>query len=222
VVLSVAEIERWSADSVKDVSDAAKRRATACFEAADGLGKLPAFQTWWGVGAKAAGAAIARARADLTTHGEEALTVARAADVAANGIEKVQADLRRLEDGAYGLHMMIDPYNDTIRPGPGFTGTAAQAATAIVALQSQLAAIITEANGVDAELANAVAMSTGRIPVPTAPPQPVPPALPPRDAKPEDVKRWWDSLGQDDKDRLIAQHPQDLGNLNGIPATVRD
>jgi pimeloyl-ACP methyl ester carboxylesterase len=37
----------------------------------------------------------------------------------------------------------------------------------------------------------------------------------------EDVNRWWKSLSHEQKDRLIAQHPPDLGNLNGIPVDVR-
>lgn len=48
------------------------------------------------------------------------------------------------------------------------------------------------------------------------------PQIPPPDTKPEDVKKWWDSLSQEQKDQLIAQHPPELGNLNGINAVVRD
>jgi hypothetical protein len=46
--------------------------------------------------------------------------------------------------------------------------------------------------------------------------------IPPPNMKPEDVKKWWDSLIQKQKDQLIAQHPPELGNLNGINASVRD
>ncbi len=37
----------------------------------------------------------------------------------------------------------------------------------------------------------------------------------------EDVNGWWRSLSQEQQDRLIASHPPDLGNLNGIPVDVR-
>jgi Hydrolase N-terminal helical domain/Alpha/beta hydrolase len=46
--------------------------------------------------------------------------------------------------------------------------------------------------------------------------------IPPPNTKPEDVKKWWDSLSQEQKDPLIARHPPELGNLNGISAVVRD
>jgi pimeloyl-ACP methyl ester carboxylesterase len=46
--------------------------------------------------------------------------------------------------------------------------------------------------------------------------------IPPPDTKPEDVKKWWDSLSQEQRDRLMAQHPPGLGNLNGIDTISRD
>ena len=50
----------------------------------------------------------------------------------------------------------------------------------------------------------------------------VPTQIPLPNTEPEDVKKWWDSLSQEQKDQLIAQHPPELGNLNGINAVVRD
>ncbi|PIB79774.1 alpha/beta hydrolase [Mycobacterium celatum] len=47
-------------------------------------------------------------------------------------------------------------------------------------------------------------------------------AIPSPDTSPEDVKKWWDSLTDEQRQALIAQHPPILGNLNGIPADVRD
>ena len=38
----------------------------------------------------------------------------------------------------------------------------------------------------------------------------------------EEVKRWWESLSANQKRLLNDQHPDELGNLNGIPAEVRD
>ena len=47
-------------------------------------------------------------------------------------------------------------------------------------------------------------------------------AIPPADTGPEDVRNWWDSLSQHQRDQLVARHPPELGNLNGISAAVRD
>ena len=57
--------------------------------------------------------------------------------------------------------------------------------------------------------------------VPEAPKPQEPMRLPLPGTSAEDVNGWWKSLSQEQKDRLIAEHPPDLGNLNGIPVDVR-
>ena len=49
-----------------------------------------------------------------------------------------------------------------------------------------------------------------------------PPQIPAAGTAPEDVKKWWDALPQEQRDRYVAEHPPELGNLNGIPAEIRD
>lgn len=46
--------------------------------------------------------------------------------------------------------------------------------------------------------------------------------IPPSGTRADLVKRWWDSLSANQKRLLTDQHPPELGNLNGIPADVRD
>jgi hypothetical protein len=226
VPLTLAEIERWSAGSVRDVAAAARTRANACFDAADGLAKLPAFQTWQGDGGQAAAAAMEKARSELNTHGEEALTVAQAADTAADGVEKVQADLRALKTYAHSLHMEIDSATDTIHPEPGARLSAHMAAAAIADLQPRVAAIIGEATGVDAELASAVAMANGKMPIPTGPPHDD--RANNRDALrqplPQDPKQFhdlWQQLTQEEKDWLYDRDHL-IGNHDGMPTVDRD
>lgn len=48
------------------------------------------------------------------------------------------------------------------------------------------------------------------------------PALPPDGTDPKSVNKWWDSLSPEEQRRYIAEHPEQIGNLDGIPATVRD
>ena len=55
---------------------------------------------------------------------------------------------------------------------------------------------------------------------PTSPEGPI--QIPAPNTKPEDVKKWWDSVRHEEKDQLTARHPPELGNLNGINAVVRD
>jgi hypothetical protein len=45
---------------------------------------------------------------------------------------------------------------------------------------------------------------------------------PPSGATAVQVSAWWNALSQGQRDQLIAAHRPELGNLNGIPADVRD
>jgi len=47
-------------------------------------------------------------------------------------------------------------------------------------------------------------------------------AHPPADATAAEVARWWDSLTEAQRDRLLADDPGLLGRTDGIPAAVRD
>ena len=91
MALCVADIVRWNPEAVRDVFNAARNRYEASRFAAEELGSLPAFQTWGGDAADAAREAVGKTRADLDSHGAEALAVAQAADQAADGIEDVSA-----------------------------------------------------------------------------------------------------------------------------------
>jgi hypothetical protein len=57
--------------------------------------------------------------------------------------------------------------------------------------------------------------------------QPVPPGAgglptPPPGGSPTDNYRWWQSLTDEQRQQLLAHDPALVGNLNGIPAEVRD
>lgn len=46
--------------------------------------------------------------------------------------------------------------------------------------------------------------------------------IPPPGTNPEDVEKWWTALTPEQRQQLIARHPPELGNLNGVPASARD
>ncbi|WP_052960234.1 alpha/beta hydrolase [Mycobacterium sp. EPa45] len=219
MTLSVADIERWDPEAVREVFHAASARSGASTDAARASEQLPAFECWGGVTADAARDAIHKTRVDLDAHAREALAVAQAAQKAAQDIEKVKIELRDLKDDARSEGLDVDPATSTVVKGPGFKGTPAELATKLADLQARLNAIIAEANGVDAELAAAINLADGTLPIPAAQPTPPPP---PESTPPEDVKKWWDSLTPEQQQAELRDNPPYLGNLNGIPVEARD
>ncbi|OSC39527.1 alpha/beta hydrolase [Mycobacterium decipiens] len=45
--------------------------------------------------------------------------------------------------------------------------------------------------------------------------------IPPPSTNAEDVHRWWTSLTPADRQRVLAEHPDRIGNLNGVPVSAR-
>lgn len=164
--LSVADIDRWQPNDVREVFHAARSRNEANELARDGLAKLPAFQSWGGVAADAAKNSIEQTRKDLDKDGREALAVAMAADRAADGIEAVKARLQALRDALGAAGLTIDPAASKVVATAQFKGTAAQLSAKQAEFQPQLDAILSEATVVDEELAQAIDMADGDIPIP--------------------------------------------------------
>lgn len=166
--LSVADIEHWNAEAVREVFHAAQERAQAASDASQGLGALRVFETWHGDTAEAAKHALAATRRDLDSHGQEAMAVAHAAKTAADGIETVQAKLRNLISEAQEHGLTVNPYTSKVE----FTAAIKDPTDALIHmldLQQKLDAILREADAVDDTLANAVNMADGDAPIPTIP-----------------------------------------------------
>jgi hypothetical protein len=215
VVVSVADIERWSAGDVREVFHAASSRAQAVQDAADGLADLPTFQSWGGQAADAARNALGKTRADLDAHGTEALAVANAARRAADEIERIKSELASLKADAAALGMVIDEVAGTVVPGPTVRNPM-EAELKMMQLQPRLDKIVAEANVVDTALANAISMAGGTTPLPPVGPHPeIPDRPPPED--PTQFADYWRSLSREQKDYLYSRD-HNIGNHPGMPA----
>lgn len=164
--LSVADIDRWQPGDVREVFHAARSRVEANQLASHGLATLPVFETWGGVAADAAKHAVGQTRKDLDQDGREALAVATAADRAADGIEAVKAKLAALRSDLDQAHLTIDPVGDKVVAAAGFKGTAADLSALQAQFQPRLDAILGEATVIDEELAQAIQMADGEVPIP--------------------------------------------------------
>jgi Alpha/beta hydrolase len=220
VTLPVADIDRWSAEAVREVFHAADARGQATLEASRQLGSLAVFDTWEGVTAEARKHTNASIRQDLDAHGNESLAVARAADKAADDIEYVQSELRTLRHDAAELHMTIDPLTNRVVASSTFNGPPMEALVAEMQLQPRLDAIVAEANAVDADLATAINMADGDAPIPAGPhdnrPQIQDALSEPLSDDPKKFNELWNQLTPEEKDWLYSQN-HNIGNHAGMP-----
>ncbi|MCV7121687.1 putative alpha/beta hydrolase [Mycobacterium lacus] len=54
---------------------------------------------------------------------------------------------------------------------------------------------------------------------PLKPEEPI--QIPPSGTSAEDVHKWWTSLTPEERQRLLAEQPEQIGNLNGVPVSAR-
>jgi hypothetical protein len=218
--LTVADIDRWSADAVREVFHAAVARGQATLEAAHQLHSLAVFDTWQGATAQARRHAGASIRLDLDAHGNESLAVARAAGKAADDIARVQSALTTLRRDAAELEMTIDRATNTVMALSNFGGPPMAALIAEMQLQRRLDAIVAEADSADQELASAIDMADGDRPVPPGPHDNRPrirEALSgPLPGDPKQFNALWNQLSREEKDWLYSQD-HSVGNHPGMP-----
>lgn len=175
-------------------------------------------QSWEGT---AADAATARAERDLDRQ-EDLRARLRAIEQA------LQSGGARLSATRSGLVSVVGLLRGTgWRVSDDGTASPPPLPAFLVLLAPAFTAVIRRLLGVfadtDERTATAIAGAV-QGPVPATPPGTLgdPRQLPPDDARPEDVKQWWDSLSRPERAGLVAAHPPELGNLNGIPAVIRD
>lgn len=110
----------------------------------------------------------------------------------------------------------------TVRPsGTGALMTPALAAAYTTSLKNMLAQFDT----VDQATAQAVNQAVGglREAPPATPPKPgIETLKPPEGATDTEVNQWWDGLSEEQRERLINERPEWIGNLDGVPGVARD
>ena len=207
MTLRAADIHRWDPAAVRAVAHAARARAQAAFDAADGLAGLPCLTSWGGRAATAAAEAISRTRRDLDACGVDALLAGHAAGRAAERIEALCTDLFRLEGEALALGLAVDAEdNRIVEVAPGREVAAAM-------LQTRLNTLVAEADSIDAELTAALRVDG----------VPVVPSLYGSGSLggplPEDPRQFhdlWQRLTVPQRDELYRRDPA-IGNHPGMP-----
>ncbi|OBB12797.1 hypothetical protein A5662_07685 [Mycobacteriaceae bacterium 1482268.1] len=215
MTLTIQDVIRWDPGAVRAVGDAARTRAQTSIDVAN---NVPTFPEWTGPGSEEAKQAIDRIRQTLMRDADAALAAARSADTAATNVQIVKDNLQQVLNMARDCGMIVDPVAGTVHPArPGMAQPNDWHNAEV--LQQALQQVLAQANSVDQQLATAMDQADDVVDVP---PEARPVPMPPPGADAEAVEQWWKSLSQKDRERLIDEHPPELGNLNGIPAAARD
>jgi hypothetical protein len=168
---------------------------------------------WSGEAATAAAAEVDKRTAAMHTLQDQLRAAATKADTTAAVIGAAKTQIAENVETA---HKIIGQINNTP------AATAEQKSAAIQQVVTTTHATNTAAVAAGAAQLGAAPPATPLNFRPTNTPPPQAPApkkeeIPPPGSDPVKVKQWWDSHTVEEKRRLLAEHPDEIGNLRGIP-----
>ncbi|MCV7282820.1 hypothetical protein H7J88_24600 [Mycolicibacterium flavescens] len=123
--LSIADIDKWSPESISAVGSASAARADAASQAGSRLKELSAFRSWQGAGADAAQARTQALALGLDLHNQDAAAVAKAASTAANEVRQVKTQLSELRSTLGQFGITVDAGGSRAVPPPNMASMSA-------------------------------------------------------------------------------------------------
>lgn len=220
MALTLADIERWDASTLREVSTALGKRGASANDVRSGLTKLPLVESWQGDGGEAARASLDKLSAYLASHGEEMARVSSATWASADEIEGVKSTLERIYEDARTEGFSIDPVTAAVtatdQSKVGDPLYALQQADLEVRIKDLLAAADQADDGLARAITDAGEHSAGTDPpdVRDALSKPVP-------DDPNQFRDFWESLTPEERDALYQRDPS-IANHNGMPAVDQD
>ncbi|PRC43247.1 alpha/beta hydrolase, partial [Mycobacterium sp. ITM-2017-0098] len=220
--VSVSTVRATQPDKLVDAANTMGRSHAELQTVIAGERELLSFlqERWTG---QAAAAALSKGLSDIAKQERTARRLLNLQSALQNGGMQLEA----LRDGMLDLVSSLERFgfavsdDGTVTPEQWLVGRfldgLADKFTAFVKKMLQLFA------DVDENTASAIDQASG----PDIPNPPVTVGgrqlqVPSQGTDPAEVKQWWDSLTEQQRQELIAKHPPVLGNLNGIPAEARD
>ncbi|MQS13725.1 hypothetical protein F7Q99_15970 [Streptomyces kaniharaensis] len=189
---------------------------------------------WTGTTATSAGTQIKNLGSELQAAHQELSFVSKALADAAEGFAAAQAHLISALDDAKNAKLNVAPDGrltwDNESTSPNFAGTDAEATAKEIS--KRITAALNEADHADqaieqrlSHLAYNASSGTGLDAATVKQDQAAVAArdqVPATGTDPDGVKRWWDGLTEAQQQRFILNHPDQVGNLDGVPAIARD
>jgi hypothetical protein len=161
VAVTLADVDRWNPDLIREAFRAVRDRANAAADVHLGLGNLPAFLSWDGEAAHAAQVALDSVRGDLLLHSDTASSVAMRADDAIDMITEVKRDLQQVDEDAARWGIKVDRETGAVSAIDPVRAADLITALHVTDLQTRIEKILVQANAADVELARAINTADG-------------------------------------------------------------
>jgi hypothetical protein len=216
---ALGQVRRWSAAGLDAVAIRLQATGRALATIGEALERARPPDAWRGAAADAARTGHERVATLLRMLAADVVTVQAGARAASDAVDGIQAALAQAHDlaDANGFTIAVDgTVADTALSEPGTADTRPAVQAEIVDRVEQVlrASAVLDADLATLLMAVAQAGSTGS-------PAAIGVATPP-DGTPADSAGWWSALSPAAQRMVVAEHPEWVGNRDGIPSAVRD
>jgi pimeloyl-ACP methyl ester carboxylesterase len=186
-------------------------------------------ETWGGADARASRARREQLVTELHAAATSAATVAAVLGRHAGTVMAAQQRVREVVEGVNPLLARVTA-DGTVLPAlwPVTTAPGAAATLALYVLEARrvsgvIADALEQAARSDAETVEALHRLAPAGPAPPPPDGRLPPdGIPAEGTAPAAVHDWWQGLPPGERERLLAEHPRRVGELDGVPSVDRD
>ncbi|MGH3931645.1 MAG: alpha/beta hydrolase, partial [Pseudonocardiaceae bacterium] len=239
-MLSLADVRQWKPGDLDEVFVALGAHRDTLVTLDDDLARARHPAGWTGAAAEAAVADFDRLVERMRWIVAGVAGVRRAVGDTADAVIEVQRALAEAEELAWRHGFAITPDAEVIDVTPPEVSACQAEAVAweramvrdeVIGLLEQ---VLRRATEIDTELA-AVLQAAARFEIEDGTTTTLADAAavgsaagelsemrPPQDGTPQQVADWWAGLSESERAILVASRPELLGNLDGIPAQVRD
>lgn len=221
VVLDVADLATWNPVALDELAAELERCGRTLDTVGEDMHVLAVFEGRWHGEAHRAADRELRGRADDCVAQAESYRRARSVAVhVAARLRELHAELGELTQWAAARGLAVDAAALAVP----------DAASDAETLRTNVQHLVYRAAALDREAGALLARELGDMPTGLSHtanrlmPLSVPRAalLPEPGSPPAEVARWWNTLDDTARTALLAEHPDRIGALDGVPATVRD
>ncbi len=236
MTVSWEDVRSWNPAEVSVLAQRVKDSASALTDHADESARLLEQLDWHGPAADAARSAVLSIRGDLVNRAQVLLTVGRCVEEASTSMYPLVSTVRRCTADATEHTMDVEPDGTVVDALPVYTAAAADAWSIgrdRLRHRREIQARVTEsirratelddriASELRAAQAGAGTISAGTTSTETTGAGTIA-SLDVSEQSPASNAAFWESSTPADRTALLVRDPGRIGNLDGIPAGVRD
>ncbi len=183
-----------------------------------------------GPASQAAHTTVAALRTRISNAYNPARRIYQALRHHADAVDDLQERARDLIKAAEAIGLLVDTATVRVSARPAVVEQPGAAERLLPVMQSyadELAGLVARAQGLDDATANTISVNTpapgpGGFGTVAMPPVTREQVQAQRGRAPADVNAWWSSLTPEQQEQAIAEHPDLVGWLDGVPASDRD